>query len=63
LVTLARAGARKVFAVECSNIAIQARQIISDNGFADRIDVIQAKMEDINLPVEYVDIIISEWMG
>lgn len=59
----ARAGAEKVFAVECSSIADQARAIVADNGFADRIEVIQGKMEDINLPVQYVDIIISEWMG
>lgn len=27
------------------------------------VEVIKAKMEDVTLPVEYVDIIISEWMG
>ena len=55
----ARAGARKVYAVECSNIAVQSRKIIEDNGYSDRIEVIQGKMEDIVLPVDYVDIIIS----
>ena len=59
----ARAGARKVYAVECSNIAVQAREIIENNGFSSVIDVIQGKMEDIELPEQYVDIIISEWMG
>lgn len=59
----ARAGAAKVFAIECSSIVEQARAIIADNGFSDRIEVIQGKMEEIDLPVEYVDIIISEWMG
>ncbi len=63
LANAARAGASKVYAVECSNIAIQARQIISANGFSDTIEVIQEKMEDIQLPVQYVDIIVSEWMG
>lgn len=60
---LARAGAAKVYAVECSSIVEQARAIVADNGFSDTIEVIQGKMEDITLPVEYVDIIISEWMG
>lgn len=59
----ARAGAAKVFAVECSSIVEQARDIVRDNGYADVIDVIRGKMEDITLPVQYVDIIISEWMG
>ena len=56
-------GAKKVYAVECSNIADQCSAIIKDNGLSDVVEVIKAKMEDVTLPVEYVDIIISEWMG
>ena len=59
----ARAGAAKVFAVECSNIVQQAREIIGDNGLDNVIEVIQGKMEEVELPVDQVDIIISEWMG
>jgi protein arginine N-methyltransferase 1 len=59
----ARAGAKKVYAVECSNIVHQARQIIKDNNMEDVIEVHQGKMEEIELPVTRVDIIISEWMG
>mmetsp|Transcript_8144 Transcript_8144/g.15353 ORF Transcript_8144/g.15353 Transcript_8144/m.15353 type:complete len:373 (-) Transcript_8144:161-1279(-) len=59
----ARAGAAKVYAIECSSIAEQARAIVEDNGFSEVIEVIQQKMEDVVLPVQYVDIIISEWMG
>lgn len=58
-----RAGAQHVYAVECSNIADQARQIIEDNGMSDSITVLKGKMEEVELPVEKVDIIISEWMG
>lgn len=58
----AKAGARRVFAVDMSAIAQQAKQIIKDNGFQDVIEVLQGKMEDLELP-EKVDIIISEWMG
>ncbi|KAK9821131.1 hypothetical protein WJX81_004539, partial [Elliptochloris bilobata] len=59
----AKAGAAHVYAVEMSGIAEQARQIVADNGYSDRITLLQAKVEEIALPVEKVDIIISEWMG
>ena len=52
-----------MYAIECSSIAEQARAIVADNGYSDVIEVIQQKMEDVVLPVQYVDIIISEWMG
>eukprot|EP00182_Erythrolobus_australicus_P003397 CAMPEP_0185835288 /NCGR_PEP_ID=MMETSP1353-20130828/7421_1 /TAXON_ID=1077150 /ORGANISM="Erythrolobus australicus, Strain CCMP3124" /LENGTH=348 /DNA_ID=CAMNT_0028533885 /DNA_START=52 /DNA_END=1098 /DNA_ORIENTATION=- len=58
----ARAGAKKVYAVEMSRIVDQAREIIAANGFSDTIDVIEGKMEDVELPSK-VDLIISEWMG
>jgi protein arginine N-methyltransferase 1 len=55
--------AKKVYAVECSKIALQCIEIVKENGFEDVIEVIYGKMEDIVLPVEHVDIIVSEWMG
>lgn len=58
----ARAGAKKVFAIDCSNIAVQAKKIVECNGFSSVVEVIQGKMEDIVLPVAEVDIIVSEWM-
>ncbi|MDR3546674.1 MAG: hypothetical protein P4M11_00100 [Candidatus Pacebacteria bacterium] len=33
------------------------------NGYEDKITVLKGKMEEIVLPVDKVDIIISEWMG
>ena len=36
---------------------------VRENGLDDKITVIQGKCEDVELPVEKVDIIISEWMG
>lgn len=59
----ARAGAKHVYAVDNANIATHARTIIKENGLSDKITVIKGKIEDIVLPVEKVDIIISEWMG
>ena len=56
----ARAGAKHVYAVDNANIATHARTIIKENGLSDKITVIKGKIEDIVLPVEKVDIIISE---
>ena len=33
------------------------------NGFSDKITLIKGKLEEVDLPVDKVDIIISEWMG
>eukprot|EP00948_MAST-09A_sp_MAST-9A-sp1_P003041 g3041.t1 len=68
----AEAGAKKVYAVECSGIANQARKIIKANGLDNIITLVQGKIEDLELPdlpvddangIKQVDIIISEWMG
>eukprot|EP00760_Papus_ankaliazontas_P028247 PhM_4_TR359/c0_g1_i1/m.71423/K11434/PRMT1; type I protein arginine methyltransferase len=58
----ARAGARKVYAVECSSIAHQARQIVKENKLDDVITILHGKLEEVDVP-EKVDIIVSEWMG
>ncbi|KAL2020700.1 hypothetical protein VTK56DRAFT_8000 [Thermocarpiscus australiensis] len=59
----AKAGAKHVIGVDMSTIIFKAREIVNINGFADKITLIQGKMEEIELPYEKVDIIISEWMG
>jgi predicted RNA methylase len=58
-----QAGAKHVYAVDCSSIIEQAKQIIAKNGFETSITLIRGKVEEIELPVPQVDIIISEWMG
>jgi histone-arginine methyltransferase CARM1 len=58
----AQAGARKVYAVEASNIAEKAVEIVAANGYADVIEVIKGKIEEVDIP-EKVDLIISEPMG
>ena len=58
----ANAGARTVYAVERTDIVIVAREMVARNGFADRIEVIQADIEEVHLP-EQVEVIVSEWMG
>jgi protein arginine N-methyltransferase 1 len=59
----ARAGAKHVYGVEFASIAAHAQEIAKENGYGDKITIIRGKVEDITLPVEKVDIIISEWMG
>jgi len=59
----AQAGAKHVYAVDCSSILEQAKKIVEKNGFSDRITLIRGKIEEIELPVAQVDIIVSEWMG
>jgi predicted RNA methylase len=56
------AGARKVYAVERSEVAAVARRMVASNGYADVIEVIESDLEDVRLP-ERVDVIVSEWMG
>ncbi|XP_057758779.1 protein arginine N-methyltransferase 1.1 isoform X1 [Arachis stenosperma] len=59
----AKAGAAHVYAVECSDMADMAKQIVETNGYSNVVTVLKGKIEEIELPVEKVDIIISEWMG
>lgn len=61
----ARAGAKRVVAVDASGIANTAEKIVKANGLENVITVIKGKVEDISLPdaIDKVDIIISEWMG
>ncbi|KAI9321994.1 S-adenosyl-L-methionine-dependent methyltransferase [Obelidium mucronatum] len=60
----AKAGAKRVIGVDMSNIIDQAKVIVKANGFnEDKILLVKGKMEEVVLPVDKVDIIISEWMG
>uniref|UniRef100_UPI00358FC59E protein arginine N-methyltransferase 1-like n=1 Tax=Myxine glutinosa TaxID=7769 RepID=UPI00358FC59E len=59
----AKAGARKVFGIECSSICDYSEKIIHTNNLDHVITIIKGKVEEVELPVEKVDIIISEWMG
>lgn len=57
-----KAGAKKVYAVEASPMAIHLREIVAKNNAQDVIEVIHKRVEDVELQ-EKVDILISEWMG
>ncbi|XP_075147031.1 arginine methyltransferase 4 [Haematobia irritans] len=57
-----QAGAAKVYAIEASNMAQYAQQLVESNHVQDKIFVMPGKIEEIDLP-EKVDVIISEPMG
>ncbi|KAK2452076.1 putative protein arginine N-methyltransferase [Trifolium repens] len=59
----AKAGAAHVYAVECSQMADRAKEIVVANGYSNVITVLKGKIEELELPIPKVDIIISEWMG
>jgi type I protein arginine methyltransferase len=58
----ARAGARKVYAVDQSDIADAAARLVVENRLDDRVEVIKGGAADLQLP-EKVDLLISEWLG
>ncbi len=58
----ARAGARRVYAVERTSIAVVAQELAAANGVAETVRVIHGDVLDVELP-ERVDVIVSEWLG
>ncbi|KAL0254492.1 Ribosomal protein arginine N-methyltransferase rmt3 [Diplodia seriata] len=60
----AKAGAAHVIAVDNSEMIEKAVVNCHANGFStDKITCLRGKIEEVTLPVDKVDIIISEWMG
>ncbi len=58
----ARAGARRVFMVEPENVVHCANEIAKHNGYGDRVEAFQGRIEEVELP-EKVDVIISVFTG
>jgi protein-L-isoaspartate O-methyltransferase len=58
----ARADAGLVFAVEKTSIARMARRMVTHNGLAHRVRVVEGDIEAVWLPAK-VDVIVSEWLG
>ncbi|NXG25585.1 ANM3 methyltransferase, partial [Grallaria varia] len=59
----AKAGAKKVIGVDQSEILYQAMDIVRLNKLEDVITLVKGRIEEVDLPLEKVDVIISEWMG
>jgi hypothetical protein len=58
----ARAGARRVFAIEPSSMADTAAAVFEANGFEDRITVLRGTSFSVTLP-EVADVIVTEMLG
>ncbi len=58
----ARAGARKVYAIEKGEIADAAGQLFAANGLSDRVEVVRGLSTEISLP-ESADLIVGEILG
>ncbi|XP_078445854.1 protein arginine methyltransferase 6 isoform X2 [Wolffia australiana] len=58
----AQAGAKKVYAIDASQIAVQASEVVKANNLCDKVIVLHGRVEDVSIDEE-VDVIISEWMG
>uniref|UniRef100_A0AAR2IHD4 type I protein arginine methyltransferase n=1 Tax=Pygocentrus nattereri TaxID=42514 RepID=A0AAR2IHD4_PYGNA len=59
----AKAGAKHVYGIECSSISEYSEKIIKSNHLDNVITIFKGKVEETELPVDQVDIIVSEWMG
>ncbi len=62
----AQAGASKVYAIEASRSAENARKLIKANGFEKVITVLESRIEDLTpeqIPEGKVDVIVSEPLG
>ncbi|GFP94001.1 probable protein arginine n-methyltransferase 6 [Phtheirospermum japonicum] len=58
----AQAGAKRVYAVDASDIAVQANEVVKANNLSDTIIVLHGRVEDVEIE-DKVDVIVSEWMG
>ena len=60
----ARAGAKKVYAVDASEVAFKAERNVKENGLENIVQVIRGKVEELGDKITgKVDVIVSEWMG
>jgi type I protein arginine methyltransferase len=58
----AKAGAKRVYAIDQAEIAQTAANLVKANGFGERVKVFRGPAGDLKIE-EKVDLIISEWLG
>lgn len=44
-----QSGARKVYAIEASNMALHCKKLVKENHFADKMTVIAGKVEEVSM--------------
>jgi len=59
----AKAGAKAVVGVDCSDIIYQAMDIVRENELEDKVKLVKGRLEETVLPYDEYNIIVSEWMG
>ncbi|XP_074360775.1 putative protein arginine N-methyltransferase 6 isoform X2 [Apium graveolens] len=57
----AHAGARRVYAVEATEIAVQAQKVMQANNLSETVTVLRGFVEDVEIN-EKADVIVSDWM-
>ena len=58
----AKSGARKVYAIDATDIAEVATDLVKANGLSDQIQILHGRAGELQLD-QKVDLIISEWLG
>lgn len=58
----ARLGAKRVYLVEPQDVGLVGRELAKANGVAERIELLQGKIEDVDVP-ERVDVITAAFTG
>ena len=58
-----RWGGDQVWAVEFTDMAKHAVQLVRHNGVAEVVTVVKGAVEELDLPPKSVDLMVSEWMG
>ncbi|XP_037929413.1 protein arginine N-methyltransferase 1-B-like [Teleopsis dalmanni] len=58
-----QAGASHVYAVDSGGVQVYTRRIIKENKCDERVTVIEGDVEQMELPVEMVDVILCDWVG
>lgn len=61
-IAAARAGARKVYAIEASGIADVAQEIIEKAGVGDKVEIIRGWSTNVTIP-EKANVLVSEMLG
>ncbi|XP_074095629.1 arginine methyltransferase 3 [Cotesia typhae] len=59
----AKSGCKKIISVDQSDVIYHAMDIVRENNLNDVIELKKGRLEDIDLGVDKVDAIVSEWMG
>lgn len=57
----ARAGAKRVIGIDCSNIIDRAKQIVKQNDLESVVTLIKGKVEDVQLPDGIEKVLLQGW--